>query len=74
MTKKDRSPEPVEVLPQQSTSTRIQGADHVTEIPETVVVVDGNTYYVSFDLFPSPSLSLPLVMYTLCLFNEMSQN
>ena len=52
MTKKDRSPEPVEVLPQQSTSTEIQGAD-VTEIPDTVVVVDGNTYYVSFDLFPS---------------------
>ena len=56
MTKKDRSPEPVEVLPQQSTSTQIQGAEHVREIPDTVVVVDGNTYYVSFDLFPSPSL------------------
>ena len=50
MTKKDRSPEPVEVLPQQSTSTEIQGAD-VTEIPDTVVVVDGNTYYVSLSLY-----------------------
>ena len=45
VTKKDRGLEPVEILPQ-PTTTNIQAAE-VKDIPETLVVVDGKTYYVS---------------------------
>lgn len=45
VTQKDRGLEPVEVLPQSATSNNIQRA--TTEIPDTFVVVDGSTYYVS---------------------------
>ncbi|CAB3996808.1 Hypothetical predicted protein, partial [Paramuricea clavata] len=44
VTKKNRGLEPVEVPPQPSTPNDIQRAD-VQAIPDTVVVVDGNTYY-----------------------------
>ena len=41
---KDRSPEPVEVLPQASADNVLQA---VTVIPDEFVVFDGTTYYVS---------------------------